>query len=142
MSRSPSPTTVNPITEPAENATRSPLLRLSCAAQAVRSLALVAMLIPIYPERPEKKPPVMNANGTNHVSLCAAAMPQSTQNMKMKKMITVRYWRFRKAAAPVRTKREISIILSVPSGELRTFLACTYANTSAQIEANRLIQYR
>ena len=125
ISRRPSPTTVKPITEPAENATLRPLLRLCCAAHAVRSFALVAMLIPIYPERPEKKPPVMKANGTYHVSLCAAAIPQRTQNMTMKKMITVRYWRFRKAAAPVRTNREISFILSVPSSEFSTFFACT-----------------
>jgi len=37
------------------------------AAAAVRQLARVAILIPIKPDRPEKKPPVIKANGTYHV---------------------------------------------------------------------------
>ena len=49
----PSPTTVKPITEPEEMATRSPRLRLSLAALAVRALALVAMRMPTKPAMQE-----------------------------------------------------------------------------------------
>ena len=63
-SSSPSPTTVKPMTEPAEKATRSPWFKLSEAACAVRQLAAVAIFMPIKPDSAEKKPPVTNANGT------------------------------------------------------------------------------
>ena len=49
----PSPTTVKPMTEPEEMATRSPRLRLSLAALAVRALALVAMRMPTKPAMQE-----------------------------------------------------------------------------------------
>ena len=62
-SRSPSPTTVKPITEPAEKATLRPLFRLREAPSAVLQFAIVAVRIPIKPDKPEKKPPVKNANG-------------------------------------------------------------------------------
>ena len=52
------------MTEPAEKATRRPLLSPSLAALAVRALAAVAIFMPIKPESPEKKPPVMKAKGT------------------------------------------------------------------------------
>ena len=64
ISKRPRPTTVKPITLPAENATRSPRLRPSRQAFAVRALAAVAIFMPIKPESPEKNPPVKNANGT------------------------------------------------------------------------------
>ena len=63
-SKSPSPTTTNPITAPAEKATFKPLLRPSFAAKAVRAFARVAVFMPINPDRAEKNPPVKNANGT------------------------------------------------------------------------------
>ena len=91
ISRSPRPTTVKPMTLPAEKAMRRPRLSPSCAAAAVRQLARVAMVMPMKPERPEKKPPVTKAKGTNHVTNPAAAMPQSTTNMHAKKTATVRY---------------------------------------------------
>ena len=49
MSSMPRPTTVKPITEPEENATRRPLFRLSEAACAVRALELVAIFMPMKP---------------------------------------------------------------------------------------------
>ena len=64
ISSRPSPTTVKPITLPAENATRRPLFSPSRQALAVRALAAVAIFIPIKPDRPEKKPPVRKAKGT------------------------------------------------------------------------------
>ena len=95
ISKRPRPTTVKPITEPAENATRRPRFRLVRQALAVRQLALVAMRMPMKPDRPEKKPPVTNAKGTNQVSRPVAAMMHSTTNMQAKKMATMVYWRFR-----------------------------------------------
>ena len=62
-SKRPNPITVNPITDPAANATLSPLLRPFDAAFAVRQFAIVAVLIPMKPAKPEKKPPVKKANG-------------------------------------------------------------------------------
>ena len=56
MSRSPSPTTVKPMTEPAEKATLRPRFRLLWQAAAVRALALVAICMPTNPDRPEKNP--------------------------------------------------------------------------------------
>jgi len=57
------PTTVSPITEPDENASRRPSLRLRDAACAVRAFDLVAVDIPMYPASPEKNPPLRNAKG-------------------------------------------------------------------------------
>jgi len=51
--------------------------------------------MPMKPDRPEKKPPVTNAKGTNQVSRPVAAMMHSTTNMQAKKMATMVYWRFR-----------------------------------------------
>ena len=65
MSSSPSPTTVMPMTVPDENATRRPAFSDSLAPWAVRALARVAIDMPMKPASAEKKPPVMNANGTN-----------------------------------------------------------------------------
>ena len=95
MSNRPRPTTVKPMTEPAENATRRPLFRPSRQALAVRQLDLVAMRIPTKPLRPEKKPPVKNAKGTNHVSRWQAAMMHSTTIMQAKKIPTTVYCRRR-----------------------------------------------
>ena len=52
------------MTEPAEKATLRPLFSPVRQAFAVRAFAAVAIFMPTKPESPEKKPPVMNANGT------------------------------------------------------------------------------
>jgi len=59
----PSPTTVKPMTEPEEKATRRPLFRLSEAAWAVRALELVAIFMPMKPASMENTPPVTKAKG-------------------------------------------------------------------------------
>ena len=64
MSSKPSPTTVNPITAPERKATLSPAFRERDVAWAVRAEAYVAVFMPTKPARPEKKPPVRKANGT------------------------------------------------------------------------------
>jgi hypothetical protein len=66
MKRPPSPSTASPatpipITEPPANDTSSALDRLVRAACAVRTLALVAMIIPIRPATAEKRAPIRNA---------------------------------------------------------------------------------
>ena len=57
----PRPTTVKPMTDPAEKATFKPRFRLWEAPCAVRQLAIVAVRMPMKPDRPEKKPPVIKA---------------------------------------------------------------------------------
>ena len=66
------------------------------------------------PERPEKKPPVRNANGTNQVRLPVAAITIRTTNMTAKKTATIVYWRLRYAFAPALMLDEIFAIFSVP----------------------------
>ena len=123
-SRSPRPTTVKPITLPAEKATRRPLLSPSVQAFAVRALDAVAIFIPIKPESPEYMPPVKNANGIygffrtlNSVNVSRMA------NTTRKKTVTTAYCRFRNADAPSRTAFEIFFIKSVPSSNFKTRLA-------------------
>ena len=142
ISKRPRPTTVKPMTEPAEKATRRPRFSPSRQALAVRQLALVAMRIPIKPERPEKKPPVMNAKGTNQVSRPVAAMMHSTTNIQAKKIATIVYWRFRYALAPSRMDAEIFCIKGVPSSNFRTFFAVNRANSSAMTEPRKVKRTR
>ena len=56
--------------------------------------------MPMKPDRPEKKPPVRKAKGTNHVSRPQAAMMHSTTTMQAKNTPTTEYWRLRYALAP------------------------------------------
>ena len=63
ISISPNPTTTSPITAPLLKATFNALSRDFLAWFVVLAEAKVAVVIPINPERPEKKPPVKNAKG-------------------------------------------------------------------------------
>jgi hypothetical protein len=127
------------MTVPEENDTRSPLLRLSLAALAVRALALVATFMPMYPESPVKKPPVTKANGakrlTNPLSAPSKggtnASAQRITNTTAKNFTTAVYCRFMYAFAPVRIASAIFTIFSLPSEYLRTLRLCTKAKTSA-----------
>ena len=69
MSSMPRPTTVKPMTEPEEKATRRPRFRLSEAAWAVRALELVAIFMPMKPASMDQIPPVRNAKGVNLESI-------------------------------------------------------------------------
>ena len=94
ISSMPSPTTVKPITEPEENATRRPLFRLSEAACAVRALELVAIFMPTRPASIDQMPPVTNANGVNLESILppeAKAITSRTTNTMAKTLRTVVY---------------------------------------------------
>ena len=136
ISSSPSPTTVKPITEPAENATFRPLFRLFWHAAAVLAFALVAICIPTNPDRPEKKPPVTKAKGTNHVSRPRAAITNRITNITAKNPIRILYWRRRYAIAPLWMDPEIFFMVSFPSGKRSTFCALLATNKSAMMEPN------
>ena len=98
MSSIPSPTTVKPITEPEEKATRRPWFRLSLAAWAVRALALVAIFMPTRPESMDHTPPVRKAKGVNRESI-SPPVPKAISSSKTKTtrntLATVAYWCFR-----------------------------------------------
>ena len=64
MSSRPRPTTVRPITAPLRKAICRPPFSERIVALAVRADAYVAVRMPTKPARPEKKPPVRKANGT------------------------------------------------------------------------------
>ena len=55
------------MTVPAEKAIRRPAFRPVRQALAVRALEAVAIFMPMKPLKPEKKPPVTKAKGTNQV---------------------------------------------------------------------------
>ena len=98
MSSMPRPTTVKPITEPEEKATRRPRLRLSEAAWAVRALDRVAIFMPTKPASMDQIPPVTKAKGVNLESMAPPepkAMISSTMKTTTKTFATVEYWRFR-----------------------------------------------
>ena len=98
MSSMPRPTTVKPMTEPEENATRRPLFRLSEAAWAVRALEFVAIFMPMKPASMDQMPPVRNAKGVN----CESIFPPEPKAIISRRMNTTRntlntvvYWCFR-----------------------------------------------
>ena len=95
MSRSPRPTTVKPMTDPAENATRRPRSSPVRQALAVRALERVAIRMPIKPDRAEKKPPDRKANGTNGFNSPHSAITPRIRNSTPKNTATIRYCRFR-----------------------------------------------
>ena len=98
MSSMPRPTTVKPMTEPEEKATRRPLFRLSEAAWAVRALELVAIFMPMKPASMDQMPPVRKAKGVNWESMSPPdpkAITSSTMNTTRNTLNTVVYWCFR-----------------------------------------------
>ena len=98
ISSMPRPTTVKPMTEPEEKATRRPLFRLSDAACAVRALELVAIFMPMKPASMEKTPPVTKAKGVNLESIFppeAKAMISSAMKTTTNTLKTVVYCCFR-----------------------------------------------
>ena len=94
ISSMPRPTTVKPMTEPEEKATRRPLFRLSDAACAVRALELM----PMKPASMEETPPVTKAKGVNLESIFppeAKAMISSAMKTTTNTLKTVVYCCFR-----------------------------------------------
>ncbi len=90
-----SPTTTNPMTPPAPNATLSALLRLVRAALVVLAEEFVAWVIPIKPEIAEKKPPLMNMNGTKIGSILFNARTRRMTKTAAKIIVTTLYCRLR-----------------------------------------------
>ena len=89
----PSPTTVKPMTDPAEKATFSPRFRLSEAAWAVRALAAVATFMPTNPARAEYTPPLRKAKGMNQLSSRRNTHSRTrTANTTANTLNTVAYW--------------------------------------------------
>ena len=98
ISSIPRATTVKPMTEPEENATRSPRFRLSEAAWAVRALELVAIFIPMRPASMENTPPVTKAKGVKRESILPPepkAMASSSTNTTKNTLQTVVYCCFK-----------------------------------------------
>ena len=96
MSSRPRPTTVSPITAPERNAIFRPPSRLWRAALAVRAEAKVAVFMPKKPARPEKKPPVRKAKGTQgFCTFSTYAMKAKTMASTTKTMVTTLYCCFR-----------------------------------------------
>ena len=145
MSSIPSPTTVNPMTEPEEKATRSPLFRLSLAAWAVRALEFVAIFIPMKPASMDQIPPVTKAKGVYFDSISPPdpkAITSSTMNTARNTLNTVVYWCFRYALAPARMDAAILRIFSFPSEKRITRFRCISANSSATAAPAKPIQNR
>jgi hypothetical protein len=61
----------------------------------VRLEALVAIAIPINPERPEKNPPLKKAKGTNITKYPLSAIHKRTQKTTIKNKETMEYCLFR-----------------------------------------------
>ena len=96
MSSKARPTTTRPMTAPERKAICSPLFSECLAPAVVRLEAKVAVRMPRKPASPEKKPPVMKANGTQGFCVCSTkAMKENRINIRRKTKATTRYWRLR-----------------------------------------------
>ncbi len=115
MSNNARPTTVSPITAPERKATCKPLLSDARAAFAVRAEAYVAVFIPKKPAKPEKKPPVRNANHTHPFCKPKSDMIKKSIAKIKNTIITTLYCCLRYAIAPLRTCSAIFFMRSVPS---------------------------
>ena len=130
------------MTEPEENATRSPRFRLSLAACAVRALAEVAMRMPMKPASIENTPPVTKANGVKRERMRPPepnAMASKSTNTTAKTLNTVVYCRWRYAFAPSRMEAAILRMVSLPSEKERTFFRWIAAKISATAEPRKPI---
>ena len=104
------------MTAPERNATRSPWSSEFFAAFAALFEAYVAVFMPKKPASPEKKPPVMNANGTQPFwTFRPYAKNAKKKNSRTNTSPTILYCCFKYASAPCRTCRAIFRMISVPS---------------------------
>ncbi len=117
----PSPTTERPITSPPEKATLRAAPKLVRAALVVRTLALVATLMPMKPASAEHNAPTMNGTTISHeaFSWIPLTTPSRTATA-MTKTASTRYSRARNARAPSAMLAAISCISGVPSSCLLT----------------------
>ena len=114
--RTPSPTTLKPITDPPLNATFRAVVRLVRAALVVRVLALVATFIPRKPASPDVTAPTMNEREINTLesALPLLANPRRIATTATK-IASTRYSAFKNAIAPSAILLPIDFIRSVPS---------------------------
>ena len=100
--RTAKPATPNPITVPPPKETFSACGKLVRAACVVLTLVFVAIFIPIFPAKAEKKAPKINATTINKCVLTPGkkVIPAKTTLAITTKIANNRYSAFRKAKAP------------------------------------------
>ena len=112
----PRPTTLRPMTRPPEKATASAEASPVRAAWVVRTLALVATVIPMNPANAEQNAPVTNDTATSGDDWAlvrfTAASSAATETTKT---ASTRYSRLRKARAPSEMAAAISAMRSLPA---------------------------
>ena len=108
------PVRPKPITAPDWNATPNDLASDTRAADAVRTLPIVAMRMPMYPAATDVAAPTMKARAVCQPWLTVAAI--STANKAMK-IASTRYSRFKNAMAPSAMAVEISVRRETSSGD-------------------------
>src|SRR5436305_15100653 len=105
-----SETTRKPETAPPRRETIKASPRLRVAALAVRLFDFTATIMPMYPETPEQIAPTRKAMAVRHArSNLLAVLPvvrkkrtaATIMAAKMARRAIVRYWRLRKAIAPL-----------------------------------------
>ena len=118
------PATPRPITVPPPNETASALGKLVLAASAVRAFASVAIRIPMFPAKAEKKAPNTKAGTIIQLVVSTATeIPKRATEAMMTKINNRRYSALRKASAPSFIAFDISCILSLPGACFFTQLA-------------------
>ncbi len=120
------PATPSPITEPPVKETLRALARLVFAAWAVRTLALVAMFMPIQPAKAERKAPMTKAIAIIQ-SLCFTSVPLQARRPPAITANTesTRHSALRKARAPREIYPAISCIRASPASCRATHNALT-----------------
>ena len=125
---SPIPTTLTPMTVPELKASLRAGLRPCCAWTVVRVLARTAMLMPMYPARPDPIAPTRYEIAVAGIELASPLMRfrrsksmNSARTMKTMttNMASKRYSRERKAFAPSRMAFPMNWTSSLPSSALR-----------------------
>ena len=94
------------------------MLRLSRARFDTRTLAYVAIFMPMRPASMDQIPPVRKAKGVNLDSMLpplAKAMMARITKTTANTFATVEYWCFRYALAPSRMLLAIFCIVALPS---------------------------
>ena len=114
--KTPSPTTLIPITDPPVKATFNAEAKLVLAAFVVRLFALVATFIPRNPAKPEVTAPTTNES---EIKALESALPEFANPRRTAtattKIARTRYSAFKKAMAPSAILAPIDFIRSVPS---------------------------
>ena len=108
-----------PMTEPPEKATdRARFIPPSCAAWAVRTLALVATFMPKKPARMEKPAPIRKQTAV--IQLFSPMNRPISRKRATMKMTRILYSDLRKASAPSAIAAAISCMRSLPGLALET----------------------